>query len=136
MPHWLPLIPCFLSACPWNCGPLLRCPAWVWRPGWVSPLPVGAILQVGPCAVGAPEPRLGSRVCPQSTCLQSSLPSGTQNDGGGLLIAHAASSVSSGMGFGVQSHGHHCVLDTDSCVQAERCNEVFSASQVYHAHSV
>ena len=35
------------------------------------------------------------------------LPSGAQDDGGGLLIAHAASSVSSGMGFGVQSHGHH-----------------------------
>lgn len=32
-------------------------------------LPAGAILQVGTYAVGAPEPSLGSGVCPQSTTL-------------------------------------------------------------------
>lgn len=43
---------------------------------------------------------------------------------GSSLLTQPPSSVSSGMGFEVQSHGYR-VPDTDSCVQAERCEEEF-----------
>lgn len=69
MPHWQPLIPCFLSACPQNSGPLPKMPTLCLAARMGLSLPAGAILQVGTYAVGAPEPSLGSGVCPQSTTL-------------------------------------------------------------------
>lgn len=115
--HYLHTIRASCLLVPRTHGPSKDAHALWQRPGWASICLQDDHSRVGTYAVGTPEPSWGSRVCPQSALCPAVR---TQDDGSGLLIAHAASLIlcPQGWGLGSSHMGTVCPRHGQLCVQA------------------